>query len=107
MVRSDLFFASAWLYWVVPVSGVANVLHQLTWCPLSFVCGRTDPAGGGFIGTATRISCQRHKQEPRVRLSLRKPHEDHVGRRFRISPKEIQAASSAGGNPYDTFVTIQ
>jgi hypothetical protein len=52
MIRSDMFFASAWLYWVVPVSGVANVLHQLTWCPLSFVCGRTDPAGGGFIGTA-------------------------------------------------------
>jgi hypothetical protein len=53
MVRSDMFFASAWLYCVVPVSGVANVLHQLTWCPLSFVCGRTDSAGGGFIGTAT------------------------------------------------------
>ena len=30
MVRSDMLFASAWLYWVVPVSGVANVLHQLT-----------------------------------------------------------------------------
>lgn len=55
MVRSDLFLASAWLYWVVPVSGVANVLHQLTWCPLSFVCGHNDSAGRGLIGTATEL----------------------------------------------------
>jgi hypothetical protein len=34
-------------------------------------------------------------------------HGADVDRRFRISPKEIQAASRTGGNPCGTFVTIQ
>jgi hypothetical protein len=79
-----MFFASAWLYCVVPVSGVANVLHQLTWCPLSFVCGGTDAAGGGFIGTATaRMQSMlaedfayhpRKLQPPREQAGIRTAH---------------------------------